>query len=187
MSADVADREMAVQFERIIRRVKRSMSYRGSYSTQDILSSLVTRWLQSGEWERLKQLPAAERRIGESVRRFILDRFDQLRRRGEREELADDLVIPDDAELEELIELAELRTWIEQRIAELERGQTDPRIKIPLSAPRDIGRALRLQLEGKTQRQIANELGVSLGLVNKRISEGTSYLVVVQGIERGLT
>ncbi|MGE5181667.1 MAG: hypothetical protein ACM31C_06380 [Acidobacteriota bacterium] len=186
MTADVADREMAAQFERIIRRVKRSMSYRGSYSTQDILASLVTRWLQSGEWERLKQLPPAERHIGESVRRFILDRLDQLRRRGEREELGDELVIPNDAELEEMIELAELRTWIEQRIAELERGETDPRVKIPLGAPRDVGRALRLQLEGKTQRQIANDLGVSLGLVNKRIAEGTSYLVVVQGIERGL-
>ena len=187
MSADVADREMAVQFERIIRRVKRSMSYRGSYSTQDILASLVTRWLQSGEWERLKQLPAPERHIGESVRRFILDRLDQLRRRGEREELGDDLVIPDDAELEEMIELAELRTWIAERIADLERGDTDPRVKIPLSSPREIGRALRLQLEGKTQRQIANELGISLGLVNKRIAEGTSYFVVLQGIERGLT
>ncbi len=186
MTADVADREMAAQFERIIRRVKRSMSYRGSYSTQDILASLVTRWLQSGEWERLKQLPAGERHIGESVRRFILDRLDQLRRRGEREELGDELVIPNDAELEEMIELAELRTWIEQRIGELERGEIDPRVKIPLSAPRDVGRALRLQLEGKTQRQIATELGVSLGLVNKRIAEGTSYLVVVQGIERGL-
>jgi hypothetical protein len=184
--SDVADREMAVQFERIIRRVKRSMSYRGSYSTQDILASLVTRWVQSGEWERLRQLPPEERKIGESVRRFILDRLDQLRRRGQREELPDDLVIPDEAELQELIELAELRSWIEQRIAELERGEIDPRVKIPVAAPRDIGRALRLQLEGRTQRQIASELGVSLGLVNKRLAEGTSYLVVVQGIESGI-
>ncbi len=184
--SDVADREMAVQFERIIRRVKRSMSYRGSYSTQDILASLVTRWVQSGEWERLRQLPPEERKIGESVRRFILDRLDQLRRRGQREELPDDLVIPDEAELQELIELAELRAWIEQRIVELERGEVDPRVRIPIAAPRDVGRALRLQLEGRTQRQIASELGVSLGLVNKRLAEGTSYLVVVQGIERGI-
>jgi DNA-directed RNA polymerase specialized sigma24 family protein len=184
--SDVADREMAVQFERIIRRVKRSMSYRGSYSTQDILASLVTRWVQSGEWERLRQLPPEERKIGESVRRFILDRLDQLRRRGQREELPDDLVIPNDAELQELIELAELRDWIAQRVAELERGEVDPRVKIPVSAPRDVGRALRLQLEGRTQRQIASELGVSLGLVNKRLAEGTSYLVVVQGIESGI-
>ena len=45
---------------------------------------------------------------------------------------------------------------------------------------------LRLQLDGKTQRQIASELGMSLGLVNKRIAEGTSYLVVLQGIEHGI-
>ena len=186
MSGDVADREMAAQFERIIRKVKRSMSYRGSYSTQDILASLVTRWVQSGEWDRLKQLPAPDRKIGESVRRFILDRLDQLRRRGERTELADELAIPDDAELQELIELAELRQWIEARVSELERGEVDPRLKIPLAQPVDVGRALRLQLEGKTQRQIADELGMSLGLVNKRLAEGTSYLVVVQGIERGL-
>ncbi len=186
MSGDLADREMAAQFERIIRKVKRSMSYRGSYSTQDILASLVTRWVQSGEWERLKQLPPPERKIGESVRRFILDRLDQLRRRGERAELADELAIPDDAELQEMIELAELRAWIEQRIAELERGEVDARLKIPLSQPREVGRALKLQLEGKTQRQIADELGMSLGLVNKRLAEGTSYLVVVQGIEQGI-
>lgn len=186
MSGDVADREMAEQFERIIRRVKRSMSYRGSYSTQDILASLVTRWVQSGEWERLKQLPAGERRIGESVRRFLLDRLDQLRRRGEREELPDDLPLPGDAELAELVELAELRAWIEQRVAELERGEVDPRVKIPLAAPAEVGRALRMQIAGKTQREIASELGASLGLVNKRIAEGTSYLAVLQGVEQGI-
>ncbi|HUJ60446.1 MAG TPA: sigma factor-like helix-turn-helix DNA-binding protein [Kofleriaceae bacterium] len=186
MSRDLADREMAVQFERIIRRVKQSMNYRGSYSTHDILQSLVMRWVQSGEWLRLRELPPGERRIGESVRRFILDRLDQLRRRGQREELAEDIVLPDDAQLAEMIELAELRQWIELRIAELERGELDPRVRIPLTAARDVGRALRLQLEGWTQRQIASELGLSLGAVNKRIAEGTSYLVVLQGIERGI-
>jgi hypothetical protein len=89
---EASDDQMAAQFERIIRRVKSSMNYRGSYSTRDILGSLVARWLQSGEWERLKQLPPAERRIGESVRRFILDRMDQLRRRGEYTEMPDDLL-----------------------------------------------------------------------------------------------
>jgi len=180
------DREMAAQFERIIRRVKQSMNYRGSYSTHDILASLVMRWVQSGEWERLRELPAEDRHIGESVRRFILDRLAQLRRRGVREELPTELVLPDEAELAELIELAELRRWIADRIAELEDGKPDPRMKIPLAAPREVGRALRLQLEGKTQRQIAAELGLSLGLVNRRIAEGTSYLAVLQGIERGI-
>ncbi|HTR55860.1 MAG TPA: hypothetical protein VMJ10_34525 [Kofleriaceae bacterium] len=178
---------MAAQFERIIRRVKQSMNYRGSYSTHDILASLVMRWVQSGEWERLRELPPAERHIGESVRRFILDRLAQLRRRGVREELPTELVLPDEAELAELIELAELRQWIAARIAELEDGKPDPRMKIPLAAPREVGRALCLQLEGKTQRQIATELGLSLGLVNRRIAEGTSYLAVLQGIERGIT
>src|SRR3954464_7883157 len=82
-----ADTQIAQQLERIIRRVKRSMNYRGSYSTRDILGSLVARWVGSGEWERLKQLPEDQRHLGESVRRFILDRLDQLRRRGKREEL----------------------------------------------------------------------------------------------------
>ena len=186
MSGSSDDREMAAQFERIIRRVKQSMNYRGSYSTHDILASLVMRWVQSGEWERLRELPPAERHIGESVRRFILDRLAQLRRRGVREELPTELVLPDEAELAELIELAELRRWIADRIAELEDGKPDSRMKIPLAAPREVGRALRLQLEGKTQRQIAAELGLSLGLVNRRIAEGTSYLAVLQGIERGI-
>ena len=176
---------MANQLERVIRRVKRSMSYRGSYTTHDILGSLVTRWVQSGEWGRLKQLPEADRHVGESVRRFILDRLAQLRRRGTREPI-EDLQLPDDAQLAQLIEDAELYEWIGARIAELEAGTVDARVKIPLSAPREIGRALRLQLEGKTQRQIAAELGLSLGAVNKRISEGTSYLVVLQGIEHGI-
>jgi hypothetical protein len=184
MTRDIADTEMAAQFERIVRRVKQSMNYRGSYSTHDILGSLVTRWVQSGEWERLKQLPSADRHIGESVRRFILDRLDQLRRRGRREDL-DDVVLPDEAQLVEMIELAELRTWIEARIGDLELGVTDPRVRIPIVAPRDVGRALRLHLAGKTQRQIASELALSLGVVNKRIAEGTSYLAVLQGIEAG--
>src|SRR6201991_4964416 len=83
-----ADDAIAHQLERIIRRVKQSMNYRGSYSTRDILGSLVARWIQSGEWERLKQLPDDQRHLGESVRRFILDRLDQLRRRGRREDLS---------------------------------------------------------------------------------------------------
>lgn len=178
---------MAAQFERIIRRVKRSMSYRGSYSTRDILGSLVARWLQSGEWARLKELPPAERHIGESVRRFILDRMDQLRRRGERVPIAEEeLVLPDDETLVELVETAQLRLWIETRIDELEQGLVDHRVRIPLANPRQIGRALRMHVGGRTQREIAAELGLSLGATNKRVIEGTNYLVVLQGIEAGL-
>lgn len=178
---------MAAQFERIIRRVKSSMNYRGSYSTRDILGSLVARWLSSGEWERLKQLPPTERHIGESVRRFILDRFDQLRRRGEPAEIPDEvLVMPDEATLLELVETAELRAWIEARIHDLEDGTLDPRVRIPLANARQVGQALRLHITGQTQRQIASELGISLGAANKRILEGTNYLVVLQGIEAGI-
>jgi hypothetical protein len=178
---------MAAQFERIIRRVKSSMNYRGSYSTRDILGSLVARWLQSGEWERLKQLPPEDRHIGESVRRFILDRLDQLRRRGEQDELPEGLlVVPDEATLIEMIETAELRAWIEARIDELERGTVDERVRIPMPNVEQVGRALRMHMGGQTQRQIAAELGVSLGAANKRIVEGTNYLVVLQGIEAGI-
>ena len=181
------DDEMAAQFERIIRRVNQSMNYRGSYSTRDILGSLVARWVTSGEWERLKQVPPAERRIGESVRRFILDRFDQLRRRGERTELDEEqIILPDELELSEMIEAAELRSWIDARVAELERGAVDARVKIPLANPPQIGQALRHHLAGLTQRQIAAELGISLGAANKRVVEGTNYLIVLQGIERGI-
>ena len=184
---DQSDDQMAAQFERIIRRVKSSMNYRGSYSTRDILGSLVARWLQSGEWDRLKQLPPAERHIGESVRRFILDRIDQLRRRGEPQEMPDDLlVVPDEATLTELIEAAELRAWIEARIADLEQGVVDTRVRIPVTNAVQIGQALRFHITGKTQREIAVELGISLGATNKRILEGTNYLVVLQGIESGL-
>jgi hypothetical protein len=181
------DDQMAAQFERIIRRVKSSMSYRGSYSTRDILGSLVARWLHSGEWDRLKQLPPAERRIGESVRRFILDRMDQLRRHGDHDEFPEDVMaVPDDATLTEMIEAAELRAWIEARIDELERGDVDPRVRIPLGNARQTGQALRLHVKGLTQREIASELRVSLGIANRRILEGTNYLVVLQGVESGL-
>lgn len=181
------DDEMAAQFERIIRRVKHSMNYRGSYSTRDILGSLVVRWMHSGEWGRLKLLPAEQRHIGESVRRFILDRLDQVRRRGDREELVEDKIeLPDEVTLTEMIELAELREWIDARIAELQRGVLDDRVLIPLSDTVQIGRAMRLHLAGRTQRQIASELAISLGLVNKRLVEGTNYLIVLQGIEHGI-
>ena len=179
------DAEMAAQLERIVRRVKRSMNYRGSFTTRDILASLVARWLGSGEWERLRQLPPGERHIGQSVRRFILDRLEQVDRRGTRADL-DDVVVPDEAELAEIVELAELRVWIAARVDELERGVVDPRLRIPIAAPREVGRALRLQLAGKTQREIASELGCSLGAVNKRLAEGANYLAVLQGLAQGL-
>ncbi len=186
MPAD-ADSQIAGQLERIIRRVKQSMNYRGSYSTRDILGSLVARWVHSGEWERLKELPPEERKLGESVRRFILDRFDQLRRRGHREELdRDQIPLPDEQLLSEMIELAELRRWVVDRVAELERGVIDPRVPIPLARPTQVGQVLRLYLDGKTQREIATALAMSLGVVNKRIVEGTNYLVLVQSIEQGL-
>jgi hypothetical protein len=182
-----SDGQMAAQFERIIRRVKQSMNYRGSYSTRDILDTLVARWLQSGEWERLKCMVPEHRHIGESVRRFILDRLDQLRRRGRREEVGDEVIsLPDDAVLTEMVELAEMRRWIAERVADLEDGKLDPRVAIPLSNARQVGEALRQHLAGRTQREIAAALGVSLGAVNKRIADGTSYLVVLQGIEHGI-
>jgi hypothetical protein len=184
---DAADGEIAEQLERVIRRVKQSMNYRGSYSTRDILGSLVARWIQSGEWQRLKQLPGDQRHLGESVRRFILDRLDQLRRRGKREELPElDVALPDDQVLAELIELAELRLWIARRVRDLAAGVVDPRVRVPLADPTEAGAILELHLAGKTQREIAAARGVSLGLVNKRVAEGTSYLALLQGIECGL-
>jgi len=181
------DDAIAAHLERIIRRVKRSMNYRGSYSTRDILGSLVLRWVRSGEWERLKTLPPEQRHLAESVRRFILDRFDQLRRRGRREDGDEVLIaLPDERELTELVELAELRAWIEQRVEELEAGEVDARVRIPVPRPAELGRVLRLYLASTSQREIAARLGLSLGLVNKRIAEGTSYLVLLQGIEAGL-
>jgi len=62
----------------------------------------------------------------------------------------------------------------------------DPRVRIPLQRPSHVGKVLALYLAGKTQREIANELGMSLGVVNKRIVEGTNYLVLIQSIEAGL-
>jgi hypothetical protein len=189
MSASNAhhDDQMAAQFERIIRRVKHSMHYRGSYSTRDILGSLVARWMQSGEWQRLKHLPPEERHIGESVRRFILDRLDQVRRRGEHEELVEDRIeLPDEVTLTEMVELAELREWMDARIADLQRGIVDDRVLIPVADAAQTGATMRLHLAGRTQRQIAAELGISLGLAHKRIVEGTNYLIVLQGIEQGI-
>ncbi len=187
MSSDATDTQIAGQLERIIRRLKQSMNYRGSYSTRDILDSLVARWVTSGEWERLKELPPEERKLGESVRRFILDRFDQLRRRGHREELDHvELAIPDEQTLSEMVELAQLRQWVADRIADLEREVVDPRVRIPMARPAQVGAILRMYIAGKTQREIATALGMSLGVVNKRIVEGTNYLVLVQSIEQGL-
>ncbi|HSN29081.1 MAG TPA: hypothetical protein VLT45_22490 [Kofleriaceae bacterium] len=178
---------MAAQFERIIRSVKQSMNYRGSYSTRDILGALVTRWVQSGEWQRLRDLPAGERRIGQSVRRFLLDRIGQIRRRGTSEaQSPDEIVLPDDATLADMVELAELRAWMHARIEELERGELDPRVRIRPAELAQVGAALRLHLAGLTQRQIASELGISLAVANKRIVDGTNLLVVLQGIEQGI-
>jgi hypothetical protein len=186
-TTDVVDGEIARQLEHIIRRVKQSMNYRGSYSTRDILGSLVARWVQSGEWERLRQLPGDQRHLGESVRRFLLDRLDQLRRRGKREDMIElSVTLPDDHVLAEMVELAELRAWIARRVGELVAGGVDARVRVPLADPAQTGRILELHLEGKTQREIAAACGVSLGLVNKRIAEGTSYLAVLQGFECGL-
>jgi DNA-binding NarL/FixJ family response regulator len=94
--------------------------------------------------------------------------------------------LPADDVLVELIELAELRAWIRARVGDMEVALLDPRIRLPMSHPEETGRILRLHIEGHTQREIASALGISLGLVNKRIAEGTSYLVLLQGIECGL-
>jgi hypothetical protein len=186
-NVEANDEEIALHLERIIHRVKQSMNYRGSYSTRDILGSLVARWVRSGEWERLKQVPPDQRHLGQSVRRFILDRLDQLRRRGEREDIdPTGLVLPDEPLLAEMIELAELRLWIAARVVELEAAIVDDRARIPLTNPAEVGRVLQLHLAGRSQRQIAERLGISLGLVNKRLAEGTRYLVLLQGIECGL-
>jgi len=186
-SVEANDEEIALHLERIIHRVKQSMNYRGSYSTRDILGSLVARWVRSGEWDRLKQVPPDQRHLGQSVRRFILDRLDQLRRRGEREDIdPTGLVLPDEPLLAEMIELAELRLWIAARVVELEAAIIDDRARIPLTNPAEVGRVLQLHLAGRSQRQIAERLGISLGLVNKRLAEGTRYLVLLQGIQCGL-
>jgi hypothetical protein len=182
-----ADSQLAGHLERIIRRVKQSMNYRGSFSTRDILGSLVARWVGSGEWDRLKEVPPEQRKLGESVRRFILDRFDQLRRRGQRTDLdSEAIALPDDADLAEMVELAQLRRWILDRVADLETDRVDPRVRIPIARAREVGAILRLHIDGRTQREIAAVLKISVGAVNKRIAEGTSYLVVLQSIEQGL-
>ncbi len=85
-----------------------------------------------------------------------------------------------------MIDEAEMRLWIDARIVDLEAGVVDERIKIPVANPEQIGHALRLYVGDNTQRQIAARLGVSVGLVNRRVSDGTNYLVVVQAIEQGV-
>ncbi len=79
-----------------------------------------------------------------------------------------------------------MREWIEARVDELEAGHPDPRLAIGLERARDVGQTLRLVLGGATQRRIAEQLGVSLGLVNKLLVEGTNYLAVLQGLEHGI-
>jgi len=97
-----------------------------------------------------------------------------------------DSALPDEVALTEMVELAELREWIEARIADLGRGVVDDRVLIPIADAAQTGAAMRLHLAGRTQRQIAAELGISLGLANKRIVEGTNYLILLQGIEQGI-
>jgi hypothetical protein len=184
------DREVADQLQRVIHRVKQSMNYRGSHSTRDILGALVARWVTSGEWERLKTLPQSERHLGESVRRFILDRLASLRRRGDvtaaDEPDFEAIAIPDEPALEELIAMAELRAWVAARVADLAAGKVDPRVRIPPGDPAGLGAILERHLAGKSQREIASELAISVGLVNKRIADGTRYFVLLQGIDGGL-
>jgi len=87
-----------------------------------------------------------------SVRRFILDRFDQLRRRGQRTDLdSEAIALPDDADLADMVELAQLRRWILDRVADLEAERVDPRVRIPIARPREVGAILRLHIDGKTQ------------------------------------
>ena len=74
----------------------------------------------------------------------------------------------------------------EARIADLQGGVVDTRVLIPVAEAAQTGAAMRLHLAGRTQRQIAAELGISLGLAHKRIAEGTNYLIVLQGIEQGI-
>lgn len=181
---DASDRAVVSQLTRVIRRVKSSMNYRGSYTTRDILSTLVARWVNSGEWSRLKRLPDGQRHLSESVRRFVLDRLQELRRRGARDLRPDVLLdLPDDHELATWIERAELQRWMAHRIDDLCRGDVDPRVRVPLTCAEETGTALRLHIEGLSQRAIAARFGISLAVVNKRLSDGVRYLVVLRMIE----
>jgi hypothetical protein len=67
--------EMLARFEQVVKAVKNAMRYRGSYATGDILAALVARWIDSGELAKLQALPPGDRRIGTSVRNFLLDRL----------------------------------------------------------------------------------------------------------------
>lgn len=67
--------EMLARFEKVVKTVKNALRYRGSYATGDILAALVARWIDSGELAKLQALPPSDRRIGTSVRNFLLDRL----------------------------------------------------------------------------------------------------------------
>lgn len=168
------DDQLIQQIERVVRRVKRALGYHGSHTTNDFLSGLIEKWIKSGEYERLRALPPAERRIGPSVRHFIIDR---LRGRDRENKVPfDDLQLPDDDALAALVEDEIMRLWMSDEIAKLERGELDATIRSRPTFPKESGAVLRLTRDGMTQRQIVDKLGMSLATVNARLADGVRYL-----------
>lgn len=160
------------------RMVKRSLFYSGSKTTSDFVQGLVTKWIESEEFQRLAGLPRESQKVALSVRRFIIDeirRRSTLKRNG-RTELLETLELPDDEALEERVAEALAAKRVLEEVARLERGEVNERGRLLLCDAQQTGAVLRLLMDGKTNAEIARHLRVSTGTVSNRFAEGISYL-----------
>lgn len=173
------------QTRRTVRRLKRILGYSGSQNTDDFTNSLMIKWLKSGEFSYLLTLSPSKRHLSKSVRAAIIDRFRHdasKKRRGKKVSL--DLEIPDDDRIIEIIEEHCLRCWLANEIILLESGNVDTSIKVKLVAPEETGAVLRMTLEGKVLRQVAEALCISVETATRRKRQGLIYLGIRSGSSR---
>jgi DNA-directed RNA polymerase specialized sigma24 family protein len=185
----VSDQELRDQVRAFVRKIKRGFRYVGTHGTDDLVNGLILRWLESGEYERLKNLPAGERKIGLSIRRFIIDqlRGRDTRREGRTTLVAQQLLCQSDEEFEARLLDVEFEHWLHKQLKAFDDGSYH-KLPVSLSNPPEIASVLRLKLlHQRVVRDIATQLGLSIGTVQDRIQEGVGYLAALYSVDFNLS
>lgn len=171
-------RELTTQLQRTVRRIKREINYRGSQLTEDVVSMLLTKWLASGELDRLLALAGDRRSVTHSVRTMLIDvvkKKGSRKRRGFKVAINDAMLMSDD-DLYDRVERVQLRRWLHREVGLLENGQLDVSMKVALASPVQTGQILRWCMRGLSYREIAEKMKLSVGTVSNRHASGIMYL-----------
>lgn len=164
----------------MVRRIRRVVGYRGTLDTDDLVNEVIVNMLNGGRLEEVMREKNAGY-LARSVRNAILDalRRRKVRPQGQPQSLLDDVHLPDDSELAELVDIHLMRAFIKSEVDTLQKGGIDDQMIVQPSNPERTGKVLRmLLLEERTQRDVAEAFGLGLATVNADAQVGIAYLAL---------